>query len=157
MRSTREILRIFSKLRDPFGELPTQGERDAIRSLRKAKAKVKTLQLALTAGERVDEELEKAKMQAQEFFVEIWESPDNWYLQRYRPTTAWVWRISQVFTSSVWFGVLPPLLLFLLWLVQQRLLRWHARRLIKIAVAIEVVIVLFIGLSLFRLFLLPLP
>ncbi len=59
--------------------------------------------------------------------IEQWENPSNWYLQQFRPTSAWAWMRCQELTSSPWLVAVPLLLLVLAWGIQQSCSRRHAR------------------------------
>lgn len=85
-----------------------------------------------------------AYMGWQFFFVEMWQSPENWYLQEYRPFSAYLWQWWQILVSSPWSVFIPILVLAFVWATQRRLLRWQARAFIRVVAAVEA---LFIVLS----------
>ena len=89
-------------------------------------------------------------------YEEIWGSPDCWYLQKFRPTAAWVWGVLRSPVSPLLCFAAPPLLLGVLWLVQRRLVGRTARRLVKAAAVAETLVFALVVLSLFNLLLRPL-
>lgn len=96
-----------------------------------------------------------AYMQLQLFFVELWQSPDHWYLHRNRPFSAHVWRWCQIFVASPWFVAIVILILAFVWIRQRRLSRRHARTFMKIVAIVETVFIVVIGYALMSL--LPIP
>jgi len=92
----------------------------------------------------------------QPLFLEIWETPDCWYLQRFRPGTAWVWRATAPLMLSPWSLPIPIALLAIVWVAQRRLPRWHARTLLGAVVVVETLLVLAVTMALFRLLMSPL-
>jgi len=86
----------------------------------------------------------------------IWGSPEHWYLLRFRPFAAGVWRVWRATTSSAWSVAIPVIVLALVWAAQRKLPRWRARCMIRTVVALETVFVLVITGSLFNLLTRPL-
>jgi hypothetical protein len=97
-----------------------------------------------------------AYLQLQSVFLEIWHSPDNWYLQRFRPVTAYMWQFWQIFISSPWSVTIPILILILVWTKQRKLPRWQARTFIKIVVSVETLFIVVSAVSVINLRSLPL-
>ena len=87
--------------------------------------------------------------------TEWWNLPENWYLQRHRPLAASTWSFLQFFTSSFYIVILALPIVFL-WYIQQKLLRWHARFLIRSTIFITTFIIFLTVCILFRLIQLPL-
>ena len=94
--------------------------------------------------------------QLQPEFVEMWQSPDNWYIQHFTPSAAMMWRVNQMLFSSVWFAAIPMVGLALVWLIQRRLVRWQARTVNRLLTIVITVLVCGDGFSLFPLLLRPL-
>jgi hypothetical protein len=89
-------------------------------------------------------------------FAGFWGNPENWYLQAYRPVTAWAWRTSEMFASSTWCAVIPALILLMIYVIQRSMFRWHARAMIKATFLVETAVFVFFLFWLFNLFSLPL-
>jgi hypothetical protein len=71
-----------------------------------------------------------------EFAVDVWESPDNWYLGRYRPLSSGLWWWTRSITASAWNLSIPIAFLIVIGVLNRRLSRDHARNLdIAMAVA----------------------
>jgi hypothetical protein len=92
-----------------------------------------------------------ASVHMQIILVEMWQSPDHWYLQRHRPLAAGVWRLWQAMTSSLWAVLVPVVVLALIWAGQRKLPRWRSRTMITTAAAIETAFVLVMACVLGRL------
>ena len=96
------------------------------------------------------------ELQVQLFFVEMWHSPDHWYLQKYRPFSALVWQGWQMLVSSPWSVVIPIFMLALVWAIQRRLLRWHALAFIRMVAALDALFIVLVLSALGHLLSLPL-
>jgi hypothetical protein len=88
--------------------------------------------------------------------VEVWETPNHWYLQAYRPFSADLWLGWQTITDSRGSAFIPIAILVAAWLVQRKLPRWHARTFIKTAAIVETLFFIIVGCSLLNLLHLPL-
>jgi hypothetical protein len=87
----------------------------------------------------------------QTILVDVWGSPEHWYLPQLPPFAVGIWRVWQVLALSIWSAALPVVVLALVWAGQRRLPRWHSRTLIKAIAAVETLFVLVVACSLFRL------
>lgn len=65
----------------------------------------------------------------EQIFLDVWGSPENWYLQEYRSTSAGVWSVTRMLAGSAWFLGIPVAMLLLVALLNGRLSRDHARTL----------------------------
>ena len=96
-------------------------------------------------------------VQIRPMLVDMWGTPDNWYLLQFRPWAACSWQFIEIVTSSLWFASIPPVaVLVLTWFVQRKLPRWQARAVIKIVAMIEILLALAAVLSITCLLLSPL-
>ena len=92
----------------------------------------------------------------EEMFLEMWGSPENWYLQEFRSTSAWVWRVTGALTSSAWFLGIPVAILLLVAVLNAQLSRDHARRLNLALGCAWVAAIVVVSICYFRLLQLPL-
>lgn len=73
--------------------------------------------------------------------VEMWGGPEtwaaNWYLQRYRLYAAWIFRVGHFLIASIWSPVALVSLLAVLWFVQRRLQRRHARAVVRTLIYVD--------------------
>lgn len=54
-------------------------------------------------------------------FIAGWKSPNDWYLQHFRPFSAWVWKATRTMTSSTWYLSIPIFLLILVGILNIKL------------------------------------
>jgi hypothetical protein len=86
-----------------------------------------------------------------------WGAPDHWYLRRFRPGSAWVWKsLSEITASPFLVGCTVALLYGSLWIVQSRLPARQAGLLMTACGVFTFILVMFVYLSLFNLMMLPL-
>ncbi len=95
-------------------------------------------------------------MNATKFFVETWGSPDNPYLQHYRPIARWAWLLIETVTPVIYFLIFPMVFLILLWYLQHRLPRWKARILIQAIVFFLFIVSTLQGCAFVSLMIMPL-
>jgi hypothetical protein len=157
------------------------------RSYHDLKAKVVLLEIALSKGEAVSDQLENARTQLNGaprgnnktflklcgcsllflsamallysglggMLVDMWRTPQHWYLREYRLASACVWNIMSTLSSTRWVLGVPPVLFFFLWLLQRRSLRWNAVVLMRTVGLFELLTLLYVLFSLFHLLLGP--
>ncbi len=78
----------------------------------------------------------------QDFLRWRWGYPDNPSVQHFHPLAAGLWKLIQELTSSTWVAPIPGLVLAGLWLIQSRLVRWQARKLLFLSWLAESAILL---------------
>ncbi len=83
--------------------------------------------------------------------TEWWSSPENWYIQRYRPLAASTWSFLQLFVSFPYISIALIFPILLLWYTQRKLKPWHARNISRGGIFLVSSGVLCLGIMLFRL------
>lgn len=91
----------------------------------------------------------------QVLIVDEWGNPDNEYLHRFRPASAWAWRRCQEGTSSPWFAAVPLLFLAFVWVIQQSSPRPRARVFMLVIAVLETLALVVLFLLIFGLMLRP--
>ncbi len=88
--------------------------------------------------------------------IDMWGVPENPYLLRHRPGAAGVWRVAQFIFRPWTLASCTLALLSCAWLMQRRLMRWHARSMLSILGALLTLLAVLFGVSRLHLFLSPL-
>ncbi len=92
--------------------------------------------------------------------VEMWGEPEtwaaNWYIQRHRLRAAHVFRVAHVLLASAWSPVAFVSLLAVLWFVQRKLQRRHARAVMRVLIYLDLLAFFFLTYAVSSLLMLPL-
>jgi heme/copper-type cytochrome/quinol oxidase subunit 2 len=89
-------------------------------------------------------------------WMKQWGSRYHWYLLEYRPLAAKLWRMLYRLTSSLVFIVLPIMWMLAIYLVQSGMKRENAKRFNLVHIALNLILFLMVGISLFSLTYAPL-
>ena len=88
--------------------------------------------------------------------IGMWGTPDEWYITRFRPTSARMWLLGEMIYSSWWCRIALLAVAGALWHVQRQLRRQSARILLISAMVLVAASVVFFAFSLLHLTLMPL-